>query len=116
RVLGQPVRFEAGKSYDEVISKLASGEVDVGFVGAGTYVLARRKGHVRAILRAIRKRSSNYHGVIVTKADGEVRSLADLRGKTFAFVHPNSTAGFFYAREVLQRAGVDPDRDLNAIF
>lgn len=114
--LSRPVEFEAGNSYDEVIARLKSGKVDVAFVGAASYIKARRSGDVRAILRAIRHRNSSYHGIVVVKQGSPIKGLADLKGKRFAFVDKSSTAGYFFARRLLERAGLDPDRDLQPIF
>ncbi len=38
-------------------------------------------------------------------------SFADLKGKTFCFVDPNSTSGYIVPRIILAANGIDPDTD-----
>lgn len=114
--LGRPVTFKAGTSYAEVIEGLAGGGIDIGFVGASSYVRARRNGTVRAILRSVRNRKDTYKGVVVVRRGSGIKKLKDLRGKKVAFVDIHSTAGYYYPRELLRRAGIDPDNDLEALM
>jgi ABC-type phosphate/phosphonate transport system substrate-binding protein len=53
----------------------------------------------------------SYQGLILTRADSRIRSLADLKGKTFCYVNKGSTSGYLYPRALLRQAGVDPDTD-----
>ncbi len=116
QALGRPVEFEAGRSYSEVIARLKSGKIDIAFVGAASYIEARRSGNVRAILRTIRHRNSSYHGIVVVKQGSPIKELTDLKGKRFAFVDRSSTAGYFYPRRLLARAGLDPNQDVVPLF
>jgi phosphonate transport system substrate-binding protein len=114
--LNRPVRFEVGKSYDDTINKLASGKSDVAFLGAAAYVKARRKGQVRAILRAIRHQHSTYYGIIIVKRGSSIKTLEDLKGKKVAFVDKSSSAGYLYPRLLLASAGLDPAQDIDSVF
>ncbi len=114
--LHREVRFEAGRSYDDTIDKLAGGRSDVGFLGAAAYVKARRKGQVRAVLRAIRHRHSTYYGVIVVKRGSAIKTLADLAGRKIAFVDESSGAGYLFPRLLLESAGLELGRDLEVVF
>ena len=40
--------------------------------------------------------------------------MADLKGKTFCFVDPNSTSGYIIPRIILKANGIDPDKDFKA--
>lgn len=114
--IDRKVVFEAGKTYDDVIAKLSTGKVDVAFLGAGAYIEARRTGGVRAILRTIRHRSTNYFGIVVVKQGSDIKSLSDLKGKRFAFVDKKSTAGYYFPRRLLRKAGINPDKDIEVVF
>ena len=114
--LGRPVIFQAGDNYETVINDLRRGKVDVALLGAASYIKARRSGDVRAILRAVRHRQSIYHGVVIVKRDSGLRTLADLKGKRFAFVDPDSTAGYLFTKKLLLEAGLDPNKDLKTEF
>jgi len=43
-----------------------------------------------------------------------LKTLADLKGKTFCFVDPNSTSGYIVPRIILAANGINPDKDLKA--
>ncbi len=116
RVLGEPVVFAAARSYDDVIAGLQKGEIDVAFVGAVSYVHARKGGGVRAVLRTLRHHSAGYHGVIVVPAGSKAKGLEALRGKRVAFVDKSSAGGYFYPLRLLRQAGLEPVRDFTVVF
>ena len=43
------------------------------------------------------------------------KTLADLKGKTFAFGAPSSTSGSLMPRYYLLQAGIDPERDFKSV-
>ena len=114
--LGRPVLFVASESYDDAIDKLSSGKADVALLGAVAFVKARRRGYARAILRTIRHHKATYSGIIVVKRGSPIKSIADLKGKRFAFVDQDSTSGYLYQRMLLVAAGFDLERDLEVSF
>ncbi len=114
--LGRPVVFTAGSSYDTTIEALALGKTDIAFLGAVSYIKARRRGDVRAILRTIRGDQPTYRGVILVPKGSPVRTLAGLKGRTVAFVDRSSGGGYLFPRLLLRGAGLDPDRDLKTVF
>ena len=83
RKLGVPVQFVALEPF-QVAAHLQSGRLQFAFLGANEYVALRDEfgplGQVLAVSH-VRERQ----GLIVTKASSDVRSLADLAGKRFAF-------------------------------
>ena len=57
-----------------------------------------------------------YRSLIVTQADSGIETLADLKGKRFAFTDLESTSGYAYPNHLLRTHGIDPDRDLAKVF
>jgi len=51
------------------------------------------------------KDDPNDYGLIVVKEDSPVQSLADLKGKSIAFVNPYATAGRYHAQAYLEEIG-----------
>jgi len=43
-----------------------------------------------------------------------IKSFADLKGKSFCFVDPNSTSGYIVPRIILAANGINPDTDFSA--
>jgi phosphonate transport system substrate-binding protein len=48
-------------------------------------------------------------------ADPAIKTLADLKGKTFAFGAPSSTSGSLMPRYFLQQAGLNPEKDFKTV-
>jgi two-component system, sensor histidine kinase and response regulator len=59
---------------------------------------------------------TKYGGVIFCRRDRtDIRTLADLAGKTFMAVSESSLGGWLMARRELQENGIDPYRDFRAL-
>jgi phosphonate transport system substrate-binding protein len=81
--------------------------VDVAWLATFAYVLAHDKYGADVILTTVRQGSKTYRSQIVVRADSGIRSLADLRGKKFAFVDSVSASGFLYPVALLARNNID---------
>ncbi len=104
--LQQPVRtdFVVFRSYDLAMDALLNGEVDFLRFGASSYVIAKVKRPDVSILAAQKHR--DFNGVIFTQAtNSRLRTLQDLKGKSIAFGHTNSTTGSQLARCFLAENG-----------
>lgn len=107
---GYRVRAEVPTSYAATIEAMCAGRVDVGFLATFAYVLANQRCGVDGRLVSIRQNKPYYVAQILYRADLNVKSLQDLRGKKFAFVDPASTSGYLFPAALLKKNGIDPDR------
>ena len=53
--------------------------------------------------------SATYRGIIITRKGSGLKSIADLKGKRFAFVNPKSASGYVYPRAMLIEKGINPE-------
>jgi phosphonate transport system substrate-binding protein len=103
--------------YNGVIEALRAKKLDVALLGPFSYVLAASIAEVDPIAIAdIQKQGPSYRALIIARKDRNIRTLADLKGKTFAFVDPSSTSGHLFPKTAMLRAGLNPDTDMRAIF
>jgi len=110
KALGEPVKLIIPTNYNATVEALGNGSLDFAYLGALTYLKAHeRYGVVPLVQRSIDKQ---FHSVFVTQAGSSVKSLADTKGKSFAFGDINSTSGHLIPYRELKKAGVDADRDL----
>ena len=82
--------------YNAVVEAMRTKKADIANFGPVTYVQAVERAGAEAFVIPApfgNKTLSGYTTRIVTKADSPIRSLMDLRGKTFAYVDPSSTSG-----------------------
>ena len=104
-----PYRFELklGKTYEDAVNYLRQGEVQIASLGAVTYIEAHALFGAVPILRPLNKKGEPfYRSIIVTRKDSDVKTLGDLKGRTFAFASVHSTSGNLFGRYVLEQAGV----------
>ncbi|MDI3269936.1 MAG: phosphate/phosphite/phosphonate ABC transporter substrate-binding protein [Bacillota bacterium] len=113
--LGIPVEVFVGSDYTAVIEGMGAGKVDIGFLNPKGYVTAKEKGYADVLLKAVRNGSDSYRSQIVVRADSPIQSVADLKGKTIAFVDPQSTSGYVYPVVLLKKNGIDPEKDVNLV-
>ena len=116
RALGMKViPFVAG-DYPGVVEAMKGGKLDVAFYSPAALVMAERVAGARVILKSIYRGRAHYFSAIITRADGPIKTLKDLRGRNFAFVDPGSTTGAVYPKLMMKNAGLDPARDLGKVI
>lgn len=107
--LGRKVTLYIAKDYGDLRTQMENGSVDIGSFSPFAYVDAAKGGKIRIIAQSIIEGSATYRGIIVARKDSGLKSIADLKGKRFAFVDPKSASGYVYPRAMLIEKGIDPE-------
>jgi phosphonate transport system substrate-binding protein len=113
RDTGMKVQPFTTGDYVSVVEALRAKKVDVAWLGSFSYVLAVDQADVEAFAAAVRKSTgkATYASLIFVKADSPYQSVADLKGKSFAFVDPASTSGYLFPRAGLAKMGIaEPEK------
>jgi len=76
----------------------------VAFVGSLVYGMLHARFGVVPLARPEAGGISHYRGVVIVRSDRGIRTMADLRGKRFAFV-PNTSAGELFTMTLTKREG-----------
>jgi len=111
---GMKVEFIAVTDYAAVVESLATGRIDMAWLGGFTFVQASKRTNGAAIPIVQREEDTRFTSKFVT-SNPQIKTLADLKGKTFAFGSPASTSGHLMPRYFLIQAGIEPDRDLKNV-
>ena len=108
--IGIPVKFTPVVEYAATVEGLAGNKLDLVWYGGLTSVQAAKqaKGAKRIIMR---KEDATFKSHFITRKDTGIKSLADLKGKTFSFGSVSSTSGHLMPRYYLLKAGIDPEKD-----
>ncbi len=118
KLTGLSYKIEVGTTFAASIEAMGAGKAQAGFLNTFSAILAREKYGVVPVLVALRtykgKLENFYQGQFIDNKKTGIKSLADLKGKTFCFVDPNSTSGYIIPQIVLKANGIDPDKDLKA--
>jgi phosphonate transport system substrate-binding protein len=94
--LGIKVTEVNAADYNAVVEAMRTRHADIASFGPVTYVQAVERAGVEAMVVVAPfgdKSQAGYTSKIIVKAGSPIKTLQDLRGKTFAFVDPASTSG-----------------------
>jgi phosphonate transport system substrate-binding protein len=94
-------------NYNATVEALGNGSLDFAYLGGLTYI----KAHARYGVVPLVQRSADlqFRAYFITSPQSGIRSLADLKGKTFAFGDINSTSGHLMPYLEMRQAGIDPN-------
>jgi len=109
--VGMKVQFVPVVDYAATVEGLAAKKLDLVWYGGFTSVQAVRRTDGKATRLAMRREDAEFKSVFVARRDGPIKSLADIKGKTFAFGSVSSTSGHLMPRFFLLKNGINPDRD-----
>ena len=111
---GMKVAFTPVSDYAAVVESLATKKIDLAWLGGFTFVQASIRTNGTAIPIVQRAEDARFTSKFIT-ADPTIKSVADLKGKTFAFGAPSSTSGSLMPRFFLQQAGLNPEKDFKNV-
>ncbi|MEG0938505.1 MAG: putative selenate ABC transporter substrate-binding protein [Comamonas sp.] len=111
---GMKVVFTPVSDYAAVVESLATKKLDLAWLGGFTYVQAKIRTNGTAIPIVQRAEDAVFTSKFIT-ADPAIKTLADLKGKTFAFGAPSSTSGSLMPRFFLQQDGLNPEKDFKTV-
>ena len=111
---GMKVVFTPVSDYAAVVESLATKKIDLAWLGGFTFIQAKIRTNGTAIPIAQREEDAKFTSRFIT-ADPAIKTLADLKGKTFAFGAPSSTSGSLMPRFFLQQAGLNPETDFKRV-
>ena len=109
--IGIPVQFTPVVDYAATVEGLAASKLDLVWFGGLTHVQARIRTHNTALAIAMREEDLKFKSVFITNPQANVKSLQELKGKTFAFGSAGSTSGHTMPRYFLLKAGIVPEQD-----
>jgi len=129
QMTGLAFKEEVGTSFAASIEAMGAEKAQIGFLNTFSALLGNSKYGIYPVLLAIRNYNTNdvdpdkalagqpepfYKGQFIANNASGIKSFADLKGKTFCFVDPNSTSGYIIPRIILKANGIDPDTDFKA--
>ena len=112
---GLEVLFIPVTDYAAVVEGLANNKLDLAWLGGFTYVQARIRTNGGVVPIVQRAEDAKFTSRFIVPVGSTAKTLADLKGKTFAFGSPSSTSGSLMPRYYLLQAGIDPERDFKSV-
>ena len=112
--LGMKVEFTPVSDYAAAVEALVNKQVDMAWYGGFTFVQANIRSGGKVIPLVQREEDEKFRSVFIT-SDPDIKTLADLKGKTVSFGSQSSTSGHLMPRSVLLQANIDPDKDFKRV-
>jgi phosphonate transport system substrate-binding protein len=113
REIGIPVQFTPVVDYAATVEGMAANKLDLVWFGGLTHVQARIRTNNTAYAIAMREEDLKFKSVFITNPQANIKSLQELKGKTFTFGSAGSTSGHTMPRYFLLKAGIVPEQDFS---
>lgn len=107
--LGMPVILVQRGTYAESNELLRTRQVDLGFVCTGAYVRGQADFGMALLAVPSIRGQSTYRSHLIVPGNSSARTVADLRGRSFAFTDPMSLSGYLVAGEFLGAVGASAE-------
>ena len=116
--LGCDVKVYVATNYNAEIEAMRNGKLEIGEFGPLGYVLAHQvaKAEAVATFANAENKPDSYWASLVTWPGSGIKTVAEIKGRSFAFSDPASTSGHLFPAYGLRKAGLDPDKDIRAVY
>ncbi len=108
--IGYKAKAVIVKDYDALSRGIENDTIDIGWFSPFAYVNAHDRENVIPLVTPKINNKISYKGYIITKKDSGIKSVEDLKNKTFGYVDVESASGYLYARHILKTKGLNPDK------
>ncbi len=105
------VDMKYAASYEHLIRDLVAKRVDGALLGSFAYGLVNEQAPLDVLARPVINGQSFYTGILFARKDSGIKTLGDLRGKTFSFVDRATTAGYLFPLLYFKQHGVTAPED-----
>jgi len=118
KVTGKKAVFFPVQSYAAQYEAMRSGRLHIAGVNTGgNPVAVNCAGFVPFAMMASADGSFGYEMEIIVPADSDIKSVADIKGRSMAFTSPTSNSGFKAPSAILKSEfGMLPDKDFKAAY
>lgn len=107
--LNRPIELVQRRTYLEVNDLIEHGEVDLAFVCTSAYIQGHAAFGMELLVAPQVGGKTTYNSYVIVSASSDAQSIADLRGKVFAFTDPISLSGRVYPTYLLKQLGETPE-------
>lgn len=114
--MGRPVDLLQRRTYAEFNDMVEKSQVDLAFICTNSYVVGNEQFGMELLVAPEINGESVYYSQLIVPASSAAQSMADLRGKVFAFTDPMSFTGRIYPVYLLQQMGETPERFFQRTF
>lgn len=116
KTTGERFEIKFSEKYEETVRNLGLGDTDFAAIGLLSYIIGRREYGIKYLVSGVNKDGDpRYHTAIIARPDSDIKDIAGLKGRTFAFGARISTQGHLIPRKMLEDAGITLN-DINYVY
>jgi phosphonate transport system substrate-binding protein len=116
KALKKEVEIIVTTDYSSMIEAMRFGRIEVAYFGPFSYVLAKsRAPEIEPFAVGVDKGKPSYNSILIAQAAGPVKTIADIKGKPFAFGDQASTSSHLAPRAHLMKQGLEGDKDYKVV-
>jgi len=107
KALDRKINIVIAKDYSTHIQQTGVDKLDIAYLGPASYVKMTEKfGHKKLLARQAIHNKASFQGKIIVREDSDIKSISQLKNKSFAFGDPNSTMSHLVPRYMLLQHGI----------
>ncbi|MDO8724677.1 MAG: phosphate/phosphite/phosphonate ABC transporter substrate-binding protein [Candidatus Methanoperedens sp.] len=114
--MGVPVKLVQRKTYQEVNDLVRKNSVDAAFVCSLAYIEGKDQFGMELLAVPIVRGEPRYYSYIIVPGDSSIKSLEELKGKTFAYTDPLSNSGKLSPEYMIAKIGENPETFFKLTF
>ena len=111
-----PVKLVQRKTYQEVNDLVRKNSVDAAFVCSLAYIDGKDQFGMELLAVPIVRGEPRYYSYIIVPDDSSIKSLEELKGKTFAYTDPLSNSGKLSPEYMIAQIGENPETFFKLTF
>ncbi len=101
------LKLKVYHSYLDCIDAIVINTCDLARVGPSSYIQAKdRNKEIKLLVMEHKNGKKRFNGVFIAPINSPIKSINDLKGKSFAFGNVNSTIGRYLSQAELVEAGI----------
>ncbi|MAC82622.1 MAG: phosphonate ABC transporter substrate-binding protein [Arcobacter sp.] len=94
-------------SYESALEGIVKGDYDFARFGPASYILAKQRNKdIKLLVKEEHKGKKVFNGVFIVRKGSTIKSLKDLKNKSFAFGDKQSTIGRYLAQNELLKVNI----------
>lgn len=116
--LGIKVNLQTAGDYAGVITAMQHNHVQIAYFAPKSYVEAKKRAKAQAVAVEVGEETGlpGYYGMILTKKGSGLKSLEDIKGKTWAFTSSHSTSGTLVPTVMFSKKGINPQEYFSKVL
>jgi phosphonate transport system substrate-binding protein len=109
RKIGKAVELRVAIDFENALKDIGNKFTHICTLGPTTYTEAHKLYAVQLIVKGLRDGKPHHRAAIVTGVTSDIKSMQDLKGRSFAFGDIKSASGHVVPRLMLKNTGIDLD-------